>query len=132
MVILWTACIVRVIKYENLCLNDDRIFSFLELMNVVFFLEISFIVITIIVNIIFSYEWNYILSWMNHSIDNDTLCWFNCHVIYKNDCQIAGCLTCTIDIVYARYIKHELYIHIVTEVLLPSICVMHITLKDKL
>ena len=131
MVILWTACIVRVIKYENLCLNDDRIFSFLELMNVVFFRNFLYCY-NYIVNIIFSYEWNYILSWMNHSIDNDTLCWFNCHVIYKNDCQIAGCLTCTIDIVYARYIKHELYIHIVTEVLLPSICVMHITLKDKL
>ena len=129
MVILWTACIVRAIKYENLCLNDDRIFRFLESMNAVLHLEIFLIDIT---HVIFYFEINYILSRMSHTIDNDTLCWFNCHVIYKNDCQIAGCLTCTIDIVYARYIKHELYIHIVTEVLLPSICVMHITLKDKL
>ena len=102
-------------------------------MDAVLYLEIFFIDITnVIFSILFSSEINYILSRMSHSIDNDTLCWFNCHVIYKNDCQIAGCLTCTIDIVYARYIKHELYIHIVTEILLPSICVMHITLKDKL
>ena len=46
MVILWTACIARAIKYENLCLNDDRIFRFLESMNAVLHLEIFLIDIT--------------------------------------------------------------------------------------